>query len=198
MSNMAFVRRLGLSTRPLIPQATGTASISLVSLRHISTSQRTSEAQPAHNHSHDSANHVRSPQLGTGIYSAPGKYVNPYAGGPSALEKAAHLFFFTEIVRGSFNVAVYVVSDVPTHHDSRHVASPGTVLPSPIHNHVSFREGSSLPSLPWGACASSLSQRRRALYRFVCSLLSYLPWLNLIIYSMQTMRGDLSCPGHYD
>ncbi|KAI0303955.1 NADH-quinone oxidoreductase [Russula brevipes] len=101
---MAFVRRLGLSTRLLMPQATGTTSISLVSLRHISTSQRTSEAQPAHNHSHDSANHVRSPQLGTGIHSTPGKYVNPYAGGPSALEKAAHLFFFTEIVRGMWLV----------------------------------------------------------------------------------------------
>lgn len=27
-------------------------------------------------------------------------YVNPYKNGPSALDKAAQLFFFTEIVRG--------------------------------------------------------------------------------------------------
>ena len=43
-------------------------------------------------------------------------------------------------------------------HFPRHVASLGTILPSPIHNHVSFREGSSLPSLPWRARASSLSE----------------------------------------
>lgn len=28
--------------------------------------------------------------------------VDPYHGGPSALEKAANLFFFTEIVRGTY------------------------------------------------------------------------------------------------
>ncbi len=109
---MAFVRHLslGLSTRPLLSRATGTPSIALVSLRHFSTSQRTLQAQPAHDSSHDS---TKSSRLGTGVYSArdePGKFVNPYKGGPSALEKAAHLFFFTEIVRGSFNVAAYVVS----------------------------------------------------------------------------------------
>jgi len=100
--NMAFARRapLGLSTRLLLSPATSTPSLSLVALRHFSTSRRTLQAQPAH----DSVNHVNSPRLGTGVYSAkggPDKYVNPYEGGPSALEKAAHLFFFTEIVRGS-------------------------------------------------------------------------------------------------
>jgi NADH dehydrogenase (ubiquinone) Fe-S protein 8 len=29
-----------------------------------------------------------------------GKSVNPYKGGPSAIDKAVHLFFFTEILRG--------------------------------------------------------------------------------------------------
>lgn len=102
---MAFARRppLRLSTRLLLSPAAGSPSISLVGLRHISTSRRTLQAQPVH----ESANHLKSPQLGTGVYSArdePGKYVNPYEGGPSALEKAAHLFFFTEIVRGSFMI----------------------------------------------------------------------------------------------
>jgi len=100
--NMAFARRapLGLSTRLLLSPTTSTPSLHLVALRHLSTSRRTLQAQPAH----DSANYVKSPQLGTGVYSAknePDKYVNPYGGGPSALEKAAHIFFFTEIVRGS-------------------------------------------------------------------------------------------------
>lgn len=109
-----FVRNpsLGLSTRLLLSRATGTPSVTLVSLRHFSTSRRSLQAQPAHSSTHDSA---KSPRLGTGVYSArdePGRYVNPYQGGPSALEKAAHLFFFTEIVRGSFITVAYVVSTV--------------------------------------------------------------------------------------
>lgn len=120
--NMAFARRpsLGLSTRLLLSPVIGTPSVSLVALRHFSTSRRTLQAQPVHNHTHDSANHVKSPPLGTGVYSAnvePDKYVNPYGSGPSALEKAAHLFFFTEIVRGSFTIAacvVFAVFDLPS------------------------------------------------------------------------------------
>lgn len=99
---MALARRppFGLATRLLLSPTTRTPPVSFVVLRHLSTSRRALQAQPAHNHSHDS---VKSPQLGTGAYSVrdgSGKYVNPYEGGPSALEKAAHLFFFTEIVRG--------------------------------------------------------------------------------------------------
>ena len=102
---MAFARHppLRLPTRLLLSPAPGTPSISLVGLRRFATSRRTLQAQPAH----ESVNHLKSPRLGTGVYSArdePDKYVNPYEGGPSALEKAAHIFFFTEIVRGSFNV----------------------------------------------------------------------------------------------
>ena len=103
---MAFVRHpsLGLSTRLLLSRATGTPSITLLSLRHFSTSRRTLQAQPAHTSSDDS---IKSQRLGTSVYSArdePAKYVNPYEGGQSALEKAAHLFFFTEIVRGAFTL----------------------------------------------------------------------------------------------
>jgi NADH dehydrogenase (ubiquinone) Fe-S protein 8 len=105
--NMAFARlpTLGLSTRLLLSPATGTP---LVAVRHLSTSRRTLQAQPTDNHN-------QSPRPGTNIYSArdePGKYVNPYEGGPSALEKASHLFFFTEIARGWFIVATHSVSAV--------------------------------------------------------------------------------------
>ena len=158
---MAFVRHpsLGLSTRLLLSRATGTPSIALLSLRHFSTSRRTLQAQPAHTSSDDS---TKSPRLGTGVYSArdePGKYVNPYEGGPSALEKAAHLFFFTEIVRGAFTLLPMSFPPYLNGHCPRHVASLGTIFSSPIHNHVSFREGSSLPSLPWRARAPALSER---------------------------------------
>jgi NADH dehydrogenase (ubiquinone) Fe-S protein 8 len=106
---MAFVRHpsLGLSTRLLLSRATGTPSIALFSLRHLSTSRRTLQAQPAHKSSDDSTTHIKSSRLGTGLHSTsdePAKYVNPYEGGQSALEKAAHLFFFTEIVRGAFTL----------------------------------------------------------------------------------------------
>lgn len=33
-------------------------------------------------------------------YDAHGSELNPYRNGPSALDKAVHLFFFTEIIRG--------------------------------------------------------------------------------------------------
>ena len=33
-------------------------------------------------------------------YDAHGNELNPYRNGPSALDKAVHLFFFTEIIRG--------------------------------------------------------------------------------------------------
>ena len=158
---MAFVRHssLGLSTRLLLSRATGTQSTTLLSLRHLSTTRRALQAQPSHKSSDDS---VKSPRLGTGVYSArdePGKYVNPYEGGQSALEKAAHLFFFTEIVRGAFTLPPMLFPPYLNGHCPRHVASLGTIFPSPIHNHVSFREGSPLPSLPWRARASALSQR---------------------------------------
>lgn len=134
---MAFVRHpsLGLSTRLLLSRATGTPSITLLSLRHFSASRRTLQAQPA---SDDS---IKSQRLGTGVYSArsePGKYLNPYEGGPSALEKAAHLFFFTEIVRGAFTLLPMLFPPYLNGHYPRHVASLGTILPSPIYDHVSF------------------------------------------------------------
>jgi len=31
-------------------------------------------------------------------------YVNPYAGGPTAIDKAVHFFFLTEILRGKGNL----------------------------------------------------------------------------------------------
>lgn len=45
----------------------------------------------------DRANHA--PSL-LREYDAHGHELNPYRNGPSALDKAVHLFFFTEIIRG--------------------------------------------------------------------------------------------------
>ncbi|KAM6496078.1 NADH-ubiquinone oxidoreductase 23 kDa subunit [Amanita muscaria] len=40
----------------------------------------------------------------TPVYNAQGSEVDPYKDGPSALDKAVHLFFFTEIIRGMWVV----------------------------------------------------------------------------------------------
>ena len=38
-------------------------------------------------------------------YSPVSALEDPYKGGPSAIDKAVHLFFFTEIIRGLFDFA---------------------------------------------------------------------------------------------
>jgi hypothetical protein len=56
---------------------------------------------PDHLNEHSFGN--KGPPLGVGVASAgdePGKEVNPYTEGPSAIEKAVHIFFLTEILRG--------------------------------------------------------------------------------------------------
>lgn len=84
----------------------------------------------------------RQPNIGVsnqGASAEPDKYVNPYKGGASALDKAAELFFFTEILRGMFRthsphlsgMRGLTVMDV-----SRHVGRGRTDLPAALHYHV--------------------------------------------------------------
>ncbi|KAI0722766.1 NADH-quinone oxidoreductase [Earliella scabrosa] len=50
---------------------------------------------------------IRSPSSKTARFTAadePGKEYDPYKDGPSAIDKAVHLFFFTEIIRGMWLV----------------------------------------------------------------------------------------------
>jgi NADH dehydrogenase (ubiquinone) Fe-S protein 8 len=79
---------------------------SLVSHKLLSTS-RFAGAAPISHHKHDYITtpiDIRSPSLGTGALSARDESGNPYKGGPSAIDKAVHLFFFTEILRGMWIV----------------------------------------------------------------------------------------------
>jgi hypothetical protein len=41
-------------------------------------------------------------------FDADGNELDPYAGGPSAISKAVHLFFFTEIIRGAHPVSPWL------------------------------------------------------------------------------------------
>lgn len=66
--------------------------------------------------------------------------------GPSALDKAVHLFFFTEIIRGVYSHVNAKGKSWMTW--NRNVDCSRELLPSPIHHHVSFREGPAVTPLP--------------------------------------------------
>ncbi len=101
---------------------------------------------------------IRSPGVKT--YSAAdevGKDYDPYKDGPSAIDKAVHLFFFTEIIRGPYAHACSVKQFLNL--ATRHVDSHGTVLPATVHYHVPLREGPSVAALPRRACPSQIPKR---------------------------------------
>jgi hypothetical protein len=173
---MSFARQrlaLGVSSHLRALPRLNSAHSSLVAHRLLSTTPRRSHAEPINvKHVEPHLGHrldppgLRSPH-GTALTAEdePGKYVNPYAGGQSAIDKAVHLFFFTEILRGANIVMAYVSSKPIVIY--RHVDCAGEFLPTAIHNHVSIREGSAFASFPRGACSSPLSQWRRTLYWLV-------------------------------
>lgn len=97
---MALLRQLvvGVSTaRPLAARLTASRPSVIVVHRLLSTgsSQRAQHVNPDQV---IKTSHARSPSLATKIS---GDYTDPYKGGPSAIEKAVHMFFFTEILRGT-------------------------------------------------------------------------------------------------
>lgn len=75
-----------------------------------------------------------------------GLELNPYRNGPSALDKAVHLFFFTEIIRGAFEpltasrILIFL---------SRHVDCGRELLQTALHNYVPVRKRTSIPSFSW-------------------------------------------------
>jgi len=105
--------RVGVGVRLAVHRPTQSAG--LVAVRLISSTQRRllaepvppqSRVDPADKHTHLLAPNVKSPS-GTAMLGAqdePGKDFNPYKGGPSAIDKAVHLLFFTEILRGMWIV----------------------------------------------------------------------------------------------
>lgn len=89
---MSLARRLVLQqTRALLAFGPASSRQSVVhraaALRFVSTTPRRLLAQPSHGHGA-----TPPPSLNSNV--------NPYKGGPSAIDKAVHLFFFTEILRG--------------------------------------------------------------------------------------------------
>ncbi|KIK29238.1 hypothetical protein PISMIDRAFT_89600 [Pisolithus microcarpus 441] len=102
---MPLARQLavGLSSRLLGVQRPTTIRSSRIPFRSISSS-RCSHAEHLERPDRlEGPRSIKSPPLGTGTLTAkdePGKDIDPYKNGPSAIDKAVHLFFFTEIIRG--------------------------------------------------------------------------------------------------
>ncbi|TDL29842.1 NADH-quinone oxidoreductase [Rickenella mellea] len=92
----SFARRLALHPSAIrFISRTNAQQLSVgrrVYLRPLSTTPKLLASDHQHQHGHNDAAASRA------------KYVNPYKGGPSAIDKAVHLFFFTEIIRGMWIV----------------------------------------------------------------------------------------------
>jgi len=96
----------GLRPHPILAPRSSLVRSRLLAHRLLSTSTR---APQEHQNSPDLASDlsnraVHRHQSPGSIYDAKGNEIDPYKGGPSALDKAVHLFFFTEIIRGMWIV----------------------------------------------------------------------------------------------
>jgi len=72
--------------------------------QHASPLDNKSPSQPLDKHTHLLKSDVAAPDPAKTAFasasSETGKVLDPYKGGPSAIDKAMQLFFFTEILRG--------------------------------------------------------------------------------------------------
>ncbi|KAG6817873.1 hypothetical protein H0H87_001705 [Tephrocybe sp. NHM501043] len=110
---MSFIRPrvvLGIQPRFILAPRTPSVRAAIVAHRLLSTSTilRAQHAHPDNSYhalqSGISAREHKHAPATEPIYDARGKELNPYEHGPSAIDKAVHLFFFTEIIRGMWIV----------------------------------------------------------------------------------------------
>ena len=138
---MSFARprlALGLSPRILATQRSNAMYSSIIAYRSIHSS-RCSHASPLESplaSRLEGPVSIKSPPLGAGSLTAkdePGKDIDPYKDGPSAIDKAVHLFFFTEIIRGMCFEDDHFAW---LHNSLRDVDCSGEFLQAAVHNHV--------------------------------------------------------------
>ena len=136
---MSLVRtRLAIRAAPRLrtPTRLNSGYSSLIAYRLLSTTARRSHAEPVNIKHRDAIpNHRVDPPHphGTATYDS-GKELNPYKGGPSAIDKAVHLFFFTEIIRGE--AYMYTLRRWVSMVVNRNVDRVGEFLSRAIHNYV--------------------------------------------------------------
>lgn len=149
---MAFLRTTtgsGLPSRVIVARITNPAlTVSLGRRTLFTTPRLLAQVDPFRPSDAQMRDHIqtviepRSPPLSVRLPpEKPVDPANPYQNGPSAIEKAVHMFFFTEIIRGGFVLHrhhLMIWSD--SHRYSaflRNVDRFGAILPSSIYNHVS-------------------------------------------------------------
>lgn len=139
--------------------------------RRLISSTAPARAEPIHHHdplmSDLEAKVHRKKHEHPHLFDAKGNEINPYKGGPSAIDKAVHLFFFTEIIRGRLHFRKLARKFTYIGLRCRHVGRSGTILPGTIHYHVPVRERPAFSPIPWRACAQAIPQRRRTVHWFV-------------------------------
>jgi hypothetical protein len=150
LSSMSFARIAGLQPRILAAVARQTQPNILVSRRLLSSSSRTHAEHTSdgglQSNLDEKVNRARARAHTTPTYDAHDLTIDPYRNGPSAIDKAVHLFFFTEIIRGipSVNSKGFLALNV-----IRNVGCAGKLLPSSLYHHVPVREGPSITPFPW-------------------------------------------------
>ena len=109
MSLLRTLATAGPSARVVAARVAAPRTSALLARRLISTSPCRHAVDPhtKRTETHDYLPELiepRSPGIKTAMYTAadePGTDFDPYKDGPSAIDKAVHLFFFTEIIRGA-------------------------------------------------------------------------------------------------
>ncbi len=109
------------SVNLVVARLVRTRTHSLAVHRMLSTASRlqAQPVEPGHKHPKDYLTSSIAPKSPDIMASYPsdrqyGNATNPYKGGPSAIEKAVHLFFFTEILRGMFPSVTPFVQQILT------------------------------------------------------------------------------------
>lgn len=115
---------LGLSPRLLLSYRYYPFNSPVVAHRLLSTS-RSAGAAPTSHHSH-----------GPGALTANNQHGNPYKDGPSAIDKAVHIFFFTEILRGVWRNQDLSLASKFILLGDRNVDRTGELLQTTIHYYV--------------------------------------------------------------
>ena len=110
LRDMAFGRLLAVSPRLLVRPAT----TPLIGYRFLSASARICHAEGLHSTTTEpgrSGSTSTPPGLSSANYESL-EDINPYKGGPRVIDKAVHLFFFTEILRGTCFLACILLASL--------------------------------------------------------------------------------------
>jgi hypothetical protein len=100
-ASLVGVSSARLAAARLAARTTPTSTLIARRLLSSSSAARAAHVDPSRPQHKDYLPEPSAPKSPSMSAAYPGEDTNPYHGGPSAIEKAVHLFFFTEIVRGA-------------------------------------------------------------------------------------------------